>query len=58
MISVYGVTVLIQMIKLMKEMDKGLGLLYKIGPSGPHYYFCFNRSWIIESYLEYQYTPV
>ena len=26
----------------------------KIGPSGAHYYFCFNLSLIIESYLEYQ----
>ena len=30
----------------------------KIGPSGAHYYFCFNLSSIIESYLEYQYVPV
>ena len=30
----------------------------KIGPSGAHNYFCFNLSLIIESYLEYQYTPV
>ena len=29
----------------------------KIGPSGAQYYFCFNLS-LIESYLEYQYTPV
>ena len=32
--------------------------IHKIGPSGAHYYFCFNLSLIIESYLEYQYTPV
>ena len=32
--------------------------LFKIGSSGAHYYFCFNLSLIIESYLEYQYTPV
>ena len=30
----------------------------KIGPSGAHYCFCFILSLIIESYLEYQYTPV
>ena len=31
---------------------------WKRGPSGAHYYFCFNLSLIIESYLEYQYIPV
>ena len=30
----------------------------KIGPGGAHYYYCFNISLIIESYLEYQYAPV
>ena len=30
----------------------------KKGPSGAHYHFCFNLSLLIESYLEYQYTPV
>ena len=30
----------------------------KIGPSGAQYYFCFNLSLIIESYLEYKHTPV
>ena len=36
----------------------GVEWLCKTLPSGAHYYLCFNLSLIIESNLEYQYTPV
>ena len=32
--------------------------MLKIGPSRAQYYFCFNLSLLIESYLKYQYTLV
>ena len=50
--------------KAFRELEESLlvflalRLFPKIGPSGAYYYFCFNLSLIIESYLEYQYTPV